>query len=70
MQKFINSITCKTVSLETPTQQSIYDIFRTRATLGDRSFYVASLKLWKRLPREIRALTDIRTLKSHLKLSL
>ena len=36
--------------------------FRTRATLGDRSFYVAASKLWITLPRDIRALTDIRIL--------
>ena len=28
--------------------------FRTKATLGDRSFQVAASKLWNALPRELR----------------
>ena len=33
--------------------------FRTKVTLGDRSFQVAAPKLWNALPREIRALKNI-----------
>ena len=43
--------------------------FRTKATLGDRSFQVAAPKLWNALPRELaRFRTYIR--ESHLKTHL
>ena len=44
--------------------------YRSRVTLGDRSFQVAASALWNVLPREIRSITDLgifkRQLKTHL----
>ncbi|CAH3022012.1 unnamed protein product, partial [Porites evermanni] len=33
--------------------------YRSRVTLGDRSFQVAAPALWNVLPREIRSITDL-----------
>ena len=44
--------------------------YRSRVTLGDRSFQVAAPALWNVLPREIRSITDLRTFKCHLKTHL
>ena len=41
--------------------------YRSRVTLGDRSFQVAALALWNVLPREIRSITDLGISKCHLK---
>ena len=41
--------------------------FRTKVTLGDRSFQVAAPKLWNALPRELRDIPDLHTFKSNLK---
>ena len=35
-------------------------------TLGDRSFQVATPKLWNALPHEIRSISNINTLKRHV----
>ena len=44
--------------------------FRTKITLGDRSFQVAAPKLWNALQRELREIPDLHTFKSHLKTHL
>ena len=44
--------------------------YRSRVTLGDRSFQVAAPALWNVLPREIRSITDLGTFKHHLKTHL
>ena len=41
--------------------------FRTKVTLGDRSFEVAAPKLWNALPRELRDIPNLHTFKSNLK---
>ena len=41
--------------------------FRTKITLGDRSFQVAAPKLWYALPRELRDIPSLHTFKSNLK---
>ncbi|CAH3190361.1 unnamed protein product, partial [Porites evermanni] len=41
--------------------------YRSRVTLGDRSFQVAAPALWNVLPREIRSITDLGIFKRHLK---
>ena len=47
-----------------------YPIFKSLATLGDRSFTCAALKLWNNLPRDIRNASNLdhfkRLLKTHL----
>ena len=35
--------------------------FRTKVTLGDRSFQVAAPKLWNALPRELRDIPNLHT---------
>ena len=42
--------------------------FRTKVTLGDRSFQVASPKLWNALPPELRDIPNLHTFKSNLKI--
>ena len=49
--------------LKTPT-------YRSRVTLGDRSFQVAAPALWNVFPREIRSITDLEISKRHLKTHL
>ena len=44
--------------------------YRSRVTLGDRSFQVAAPALWNVLPREIRSITDLGIFKCHLKTQL
>ena len=44
--------------------------YRSRITLGDRSFQVAAPALWNVLPREIRSITDLGILRCHLKTHL
>ena len=44
--------------------------YRSRVTLGDRSFQVAAPALWNVLPREIRSITDLGFFKRHLKTHL
>ena len=44
--------------------------YRSRVTLGDRSFQVAAPALWNVLPREIRSITDLGIFKCHLKTHL
>ena len=44
--------------------------YRSRVTLGDRSFQVAAPALWNVLPREIRSITDLGIFKRHLKTHL
>ena len=44
--------------------------YRSRVTLGDRSFQVAALALWNILPGEIRSITDLGIFKRHLKTHL
>ena len=39
--------------------------YRSRVTLGDRSFQVAAPALWNVLPREIRSITDLGIFKCH-----
>ena len=41
--------------------------YRSRVTLGDRSFQVAAPALWNVLPRDIRSITDLGIFKRHLK---
>mgnify|MGYP000683541176 CR=1 FL=1 len=41
--------------------------FRTKATLGDRSFQVAVPKLWNDLPFETKLSSSVAMFKSHLK---
>jgi len=41
--------------------------FRTKVTLGDRSFQVAAPKLWNALRRELRDIPNLHTFKSNLK---
>ena len=41
--------------------------FRTKVTLGDRSFQVAAPKLWNAFPRELRDIPNLHTFKSNLK---
>ena len=44
--------------------------YRSRVTLGDRSFQVAAPALWNVLPREISSITDLGIFKRHLKTHL
>ena len=44
--------------------------YRSRVTLGDRSFQVAAPALRNVLPREIRSITDLGIFKRHLKTHL
>ena len=44
--------------------------YRSRVTLGDRSFQVAAPALWNVLPREIHSITDLGIFKCHLKTHL
>ena len=44
--------------------------YRSRITLGDRSFQVAAPALWNVLPREIRSFTDLGIFKRYLKTHL
>ena len=44
--------------------------YRSRVTLGDRSFQVAAPALWNLLPSEIRSFTDLGIFKCHLKTHL
>ena len=44
--------------------------YRSRVTLGDRSFQVAAPALWNVFPREIRSVTDLGIFKCHLKTHL
>ena len=44
--------------------------YRSRVSLGDRSFQVAAPALWNVLPREIRSITDLGIFKRHLKTHL
>ena len=44
--------------------------FRTKVTLGDRSFQVAAPKLWNALPRELCDIPYLHTFKHHLKMYL
>ena len=44
--------------------------YRSRVTLGDRSFQVAAPALWNILPGEIRSITDLGIFKRHLKTHL
>ena len=44
--------------------------YRSRVTLGDRSFQAAAPALWNVLPREIRSITDLGIFKRHLKMHL
>ena len=44
--------------------------YRSRVTLGDRSFQVAALALWNVLPRETCSITDLGIFKGHLKMHL
>ena len=44
--------------------------YRSRVTLGDRSFQVAAPALWNVLPHEIRSITDLGIFKRHLKMHL
>ncbi|CAH3156433.1 unnamed protein product, partial [Porites lobata] len=44
--------------------------YRSRVTLGDRSFQVAAPALWNVLPREIHSITDLGIFKRHLKTHL
>ena len=44
--------------------------YRSRVTLGDRSFQVAAPALWNVLLREIRSITDLGIFKRHLKTHL
>ena len=44
--------------------------YRSRVTLGDRSFQVAAPALWNILPGEIRSITDLGIFKCHLKTHL
>ena len=44
--------------------------FRTKVTLGDRSFQVAVPKLWNALPRELCDILYLHTFKHHLKMYL
>ena len=41
--------------------------FRSKVTLGDRSFQVAALKLWNALLRELGDIANLHTFKSNLK---
>ncbi|CAH3173620.1 unnamed protein product, partial [Porites lobata] len=41
--------------------------FRTKVTLGDRSFQAASAKLWNALSRELRDIPNLHTFKSNLR---
>ena len=41
--------------------------YRSRVTLGDRSFQVTAPALWNVLPREIRSITDLGIFRCHLK---
>ena len=41
--------------------------FRTKVTLGNRSFQVAAPKLWNALPHELREIPNLHTFKSNLK---
>ena len=41
--------------------------FRTKITLGDRSFQVAAPKLWNALPRELHDIPNLHTFKSNPK---
>ena len=36
-------------------------------TLGDRAFMVAAPRLWNSLPKELRAITNVNSLKAHIK---
>ena len=38
-------------------------------TLGDRAFMVAAPRLWNSLPKELRANTNVNSLKAHIKTS-
>ena len=42
-------------------------IFRTKVTLGDRSFQVAAPKLWNALPHELCYIRNLHAFKSNLK---
>ena len=44
--------------------------FRTKVTLGDRSFQVAAPKLWNALPLELWDIPYLYTFKHHLKMYL
>ena len=44
--------------------------YRSRVTLGDRSFQVAAPALWNVLPCEIRSITDLGIFKRYLKMHL
>ena len=44
--------------------------YRSRVTLGDRSFQVTAPALWNILPGEIRSITDLGIFKRHLKTHL
>ena len=44
--------------------------YRSRVTLGDRSFQVVAPALWNVLPRAIRSITDLGIIKCHLKTHL
>ena len=44
--------------------------YRSRVTLGDRSFQVAAPALWNVLPREIHSITDLGIFKRYLKTHL
>ena len=41
--------------------------FRTKVTLGDRSFQLAAPKLWNALLRELRDIPNLHAFKSNLK---
>ena len=36
-------------------------------TLGDRAFLVAAPRLWNSLPKELRAITNMNSFKTHVK---
>ena len=44
-----------------------FSTFRTKVTVGDRSFQVAAPKLWNALTRELRDVPNLHTFKSNLK---
>ena len=54
-----------------PLKQRIHSssIFRTKVTLGDRSFQMAALKLWSALPRKLRDIANLHTFESNLTLT-
>ena len=63
LENLLEDITC----VPTPGLRLKYNLCKSFATLGDRSFHVVAPKLWNDLPSDIRSMTSVQSFKKAIK---